>query len=341
MKNRLRLMLPPLAEVSPQSRVAWALLDRNGAVRRSGEDELRHLRHVVAARRVEAVLQPEDAIVVEIPLPPLPARRLEAAVQARVEPMALSPLEDLCIAHGPARADGSVPAAWADRRRLMAAWRMLADTGLQVDALLPLALSLPDRDTDRDRPLALPADERWQGPSSRWSLARREWQPASTTRRWRSPLRWTAAAALLWLGGLQLYAGQLRDEVRSVELAMETAVRAGLPDIDVILDPLRQARSHVDRLRLAQGRSGPDDFMPLLQATARVLGFAAGHVAALHYDTGRLTLTLTEGYTPPSDETALQRNAAAERLLVQKDGAKPHVWHISRADGVSISEIRK
>lgn len=341
MKSRLRLMLPPLAEMSPQSRIPWALLDRNGAVRRSGEVELQHLGHTVAARRVEAVLQPGDAIVIDVQLPPLPARRLDAAVQARVEPMALSPLEELCIAHGPARPDGSVAVAWADRSRLMAAWRMLADAGLKVDALFPLELILPDRDTGRDQPLTLPADERWQAPSPRWSLARREWQPASNTQRWHGPLRWMAAAAVLWLAGLQLYAGQLRDEVRLLERGMETAVRGAFPAISVILDPLRQARGHVDQLRLAQGRSSPDDFMPLMQATARVLGFASGHVASLHYDAGRLTLTLTEGYAPPSDETALQRNAAAERLLVQKDDAKAHVWHIARIDTVSTSEVRR
>ncbi|MCC2595588.1 type II secretion system protein GspL [Pusillimonas sp. MFBS29] len=331
MKSRLRLALPPLTLVAPDAVVAFALLDRNGQILRSGQLPLDQIAQAMPADHVQAILHPGDAIVIDTVLPPLPAKRLAEAVQSSVEPMALTDVADLCIAHGPRAADGSVCIAWTDRSALLKAWSQLEALGLRIKALVPFSLAVPANDPHPDQTLQLPANQRWQTPLPGWSLAQAEWRPVSTDKRWRSSVLWLAAAAVLWLAGLQIYASQLRNEVDTLTASTEAAVRAAFPSITVILDPVKQARNQLDMLRQAGGEASDDEFMPLALGAAQVLGFAEGHVAALEYEQGNLTLVLTEGYTPPSNEAALHQAAAAQSLLLAKDDQAAHTWHIRHA----------
>jgi general secretion pathway protein L len=338
MKNRLRLALPPLAHITPESIMAFALFDRDNRLLRSSELPLEQLAQAVPVEHVQAILHPGDAIVVTVNLPPLHAKRLDAAVQASVEPMALSDIADLCIAYGPRAADGSVCVAWTERRALLKAWRQLGDAGLKLSAIVPFDLALPADDLHPGQPLALPVDARWQAPLPRWSLARPEWRPASQTHRWRGAALWAGAAALLWLLGLQIYAAQLRSEAHALHVSTEQAVLTAFPYITVIIDPVRQARAQRDMLRLAGGEASEDDFMPLSLGAAKVLDFADGHVASLHYEQGKLTLVLAEGYTPPSNEAALHQAAAAQSLTLEKDDSAANTWHFQRAGARAARE---
>ena len=332
MRHHLRIALPPLATLTPHSRLAFALFDRQRRLLRSGEQALEELSTALPTRQTYAILHPGDAVVAMADVPPLPASRLDAAVRARVETMTLSDLQSLCIAHGPRQPDGRVQVAWTSRRPLLEGWQLLHEAGLNIRALVPLELALPEADPQPDQALALPVDARWQAPLPGWSLARPEWRPARHTRRWRSSLRWAAAATLLWAGGLHLYAAQLRDEVQAVQAHMEHTVRTAFPAIPVLLDPLRQTRGEVERMRLEHGQATPDDFLPLSLEAARILSFAAGHVKSLHYADGQLTLNLAEGHTPPADETAMRQAAASAGLLLDKDATHAHVWHLGRGD---------
>ncbi|MCI2809619.1 type II secretion system protein GspL [Eoetvoesiella caeni] len=340
MKSRLRLALPPLAEITPESIMAFALFDRDGRLLRSGELPLGQLAQAVPVDYVQAILHPGDAIAVTVQLPPLPAKRLDAAVQASVEPMALSAIADLCIAHGPRAADGSTTVAWTGRHALLEAWRQLDSAGLKLAAIVPLALALPGSDPHPSRPLTLPVDSRWQAPLPRWSLARPEWRPTSQMHRWRGAALWAGAAALLWLLGLQIYAAQLRGEAHALQTSTEQAVRTAFPSIPVIIDPVQQARSQRDLLRLAGGTAGADDFMPLALGAAKVLNFADGHVASLRYQNKKLTLVLAKGYTPPSDEAVLHQAAAVQSLQLEKDDGAAHTWHFQRVNSQPARETR-
>lgn len=332
MKGHLRLSLPPLAQITPEAIMAFALFDRNGRLMRSGELPLEQLANALPVDQVHAILHPHDAIVATIQLPPLPAKRMHDAVQSSVEPMALDDIANLCIAHGPHAPDGTVSVAWTDRRALMAAWQQLAHARLQIMALIPCALALPGDDPHPDMALALPVDGRWQAPLPGWSLARPEWRPKSKTRRWRGAAWWLGAAALLWLLGVNLYAAQLRGEAQTLQTNIEQALRTAFPTIGIIIDPIRQAQGQRDLLRLANGTAGDDDFMPLALGAARVLDFAEGHIASLDYKKGQLTLVLAEGYTPPANEAALQQAAAVQSLTLEKDKDAAHTWHVKRAD---------
>ncbi|TEA80024.1 type II secretion system protein GspL [Allopusillimonas ginsengisoli] len=340
MKGHLRLSLPPLAEVTPQSITAFAVLDRTGRVLRSGELSLAQLADAAAGYPVYAILHPHDAIVVNTVLPPLTAKRLHDAVQNSVEPMALEDIADLCIAHGPRAPDGNVCIAWTNRRALLAAWQQLAHAKLQIVAFVPSALALPNNDPHPDQALALPVDERWQARLPNWSLAQPEWRPITKTHHWRSAAIWAGAAALLWLLGLNLHAGRLRSEARTLQTDMVQSLRTAFPSIGIIIDPLKQAQNQRDMLRLGSGTAGGDDFMPLALGAARVLDFAEGHIASLHYEDGILTLVLAQGYTPPSNEAALQQAAATQSLTLKKDDEAAHTWHIRRAGVQELREAR-
>lgn len=337
MKPQLRLALPPLASLTAATTIPFVLLDRNGRVARSGEMSPAQLSAIAPSGRAHAILQPGEAVVATIDLPPLPARRRHAAVLGQIEPMVLDDLEDLCVAHGPRDAQGRTPVAWVSRAPLMRAWQTLHDSGLKLDAIVPFELALPAGDPAPTTPLSLPASARWAAPLPEWSLARPEWRPARQSERWRRPLAWCGVAAAVWLVGLNLYALQLRSEEQSLMQRNERAVREAFPSIPVILDPLRQARGQRDLLREGQGMTQDDAFMPLAIDTARVLSFAAGHVAALRYHDARLTLELAHGYTPPADESALRQAAAVESLSLEKDAENPGVW---RARRLSTTEER-
>ncbi|MFA5490341.1 MAG: type II secretion system protein GspL [Candidimonas sp.] len=331
MKSRLRLALPPLTELTPTSIVPFALLDRDDRLLRSGELALGDIARSVPADHVQAILHPRDSVVATVVVPPLSSKRLYAAVQSSVEPMALDPIEALCVAHGPRAPDGSVQAAWTSRSAFLRAWRLLDEAGLDVTVIVPFALAIPENDPHPSDPLSLPVGARWQAPLPRWSLARPEWRPSSPIDRWRAPLKWAGAAALLWLVGLQIHAVQLRKEINDLQTGTEQAVRNAFPGIPVIIDPVRQARAQRDMLRLADGAAGEDDFMSMASSASKVLDFADGHVRSLLYEDGQLTLVLTEGYVPPANEAGLHQAASVHSLILTKDDNVPHTWRFRPA----------
>lgn len=330
MRRHLRLALPPLLDLTLDMDVAFVLIDREGRVARAGRLPLAELGAQAGPAPVHAILHPDDAVVAGITVPPVSAQRLDAAVVGSIEPMVLSEISELCVAHGSRAADGAVTVAWTARRPLKQAWVLLAEAGLNIVAFIPQSLALPADDPRPADPLALPAGPRWLAPLPVWSLARDELRPALASGRWRRPMYWTTAAAAVWIVGLNGYAAQLGSQVQTLRQNMQDSVMRAFPSITVVIDPVRQAQSQRDALRLAQGVAADDDFMPLASATAQVLDFAQGHVRGMRYEKGVLTLTLAEGYLPPTNEAALAQSASARQLLLEKDKTQPHVWHARR-----------
>lgn len=330
MRQHLRLALPPLETFTSDAGLAFVLVDREGRAARAGELSLAQLGAQLGSEPVHAILHADDAIVATIVVPPVSSQRLNAAVAGTIEPMALSDINELCIAHGQRATDGTVTVAWAARRPLEAAWALLAEAGLNVVAFVPQSLALPAADPHPEKPLSLPAGPRWLAPLPEWSLARDELRPAAASGRWRKALYWAAAASTVWVIGLNWYAAQLGSQVNTLQKNMQNAVVQAFPQIPVVIDPVRQAQNQRDALRLAQGQAADDDFMPLALATAQVLDFAQSHVRGLQYDKGVLTLTLAEGYSPPTNEAALAQSASVKQVLLEKDENLPHVWHARR-----------
>ncbi|HUH87847.1 MAG TPA: type II secretion system protein GspL [Pusillimonas sp.] len=330
MRPHFRLALPTLDRLGTETCIAFIQVDKEGRVARAGESAPAELAALAGSSPVYALLHPNDAVVVSVTVPPVPPRNLDAAVAASIEPMILSNIEQLCIGHGPRAPDGTVIAAWTARKPLLGAWALLAQAGLNVKAFLPQSLAIQADDARPEEPLTLPAGPRWLGLLPNWSMAPENLRPASAGGRWRKAAWWGAAAAAVWVVGLNLYASNLESEVDVIRHDMQKVVKTAFPHIPTIIDPLRQAQKQRDALRLAQGVVPADDFMPLALATAQVLAFARGHVRALHYQKGVLTLELVEGYLPPDDETALVQSAAVQQLVLTKDPSRPGVWHARR-----------
>lgn len=330
MRQHLRLALPLLSDLTSDTNIAFVLVGRDGRAARSGQLPLAELGAEAGALAVCAILHPDDAVVSDITVPPVSNRRLGTAVAGSIEPMALSDVSQLCVAHSARAADGNVTVAWSARLPLVKAWALLAEAGLNIAAFIPQSLALPADDPAPAEPLGLPAGPRWLAPLPSWSLAQDELRPLSAKGQWRKPIYWSAAAVVVWAAGLNWYAVQLANEVESLQQGMQSTVVQAFPHIPVVIDPVRQAQRQLDAQRLAHGAAAEDDFMPLALATAKVLDFAQSHVRGLHYDKGVLTLTLAEGYVPPGSEAVLAQAAAIHQLQLQKDEDRPHVWHVQR-----------
>ena len=283
MKAVIRLALPALNTLTPDSLLPFALLDRQRTVLRSGELSAQALAQGMPTRHAQVILHPSDTVQLRLAVPPLASARMGAAVRALVEPMVLSAPDDLAIGHGPRRADGMLEVAWTARAPLARAWSMLADAGLQVTGIYPachIAPQAADSDAGADMhatpALALPADERWRHPAPDWSLALPELRPVSQgDGRWRMPAIYGAAAALVWIVGLNVYAGQLSREFREVNRAMQRQVTQAFPTIGIVSDPLKQARQRRDRLRAGQG-----DALAVDGVAIRVCARARAHTHA-------------------------------------------------------------
>ncbi|PLC51844.1 general secretion pathway protein GspL [Pollutimonas subterranea] len=330
MRHHLRLALPLLSDLALDTTIAFVLIDRDGRVARAGQLPLAELGAEADSVAVHAILHPDDAVVADITVPPVSTQRLSAAVAGSIEPMALSEISQLCVAHGSRAADGTVTVAWVARHSLAKAWALLAEAGLNVVAFIPQSLALPANDPRPAEPLGLPADSRWLAPLPGWSLASEELRPASASGRWRRAIYWSTAATVVWVVGLNWYAARLANEVKTLQQNMQHAVVQAFPQIPVVIDPVRQAQNQRDALRLAQGVAGDDDFMSLAITTAKVLDFAQSHVRSLSYENDVLTLILAEGYLPPANEAALAQSAAVHQLVLQKDETRPHVWKVQR-----------
>ncbi|MEG0184884.1 MAG: type II secretion system protein GspL [Stenotrophomonas sp.] len=144
MSVQLRIRLPALQRLRADSAVEWAQLHK-GQLLAHGCEALAVLgqRHPQAA--VLAGLDPHDLILLELQLPPLSGRRLQAAVQGEVEAMLLDDLQEVALAQGAQAADGSVPVAWLGQHAIAQAQQVLASCGLQLQALYPTPLLLPCR----------------------------------------------------------------------------------------------------------------------------------------------------------------------------------------------------
>ncbi|QIH07710.1 MULTISPECIES: type II secretion system protein GspL [unclassified Pseudomonas] len=151
--NRLRIALPPLAELGPseqpwQPQVDFARLDRASRVVETGRCPLGQLGALGKGARplpVECFLHPQDSLLTSIELPQLPAARIKAAVTCAAQALILGPLEQMHVAHGPRDSAGQVVLGWLPRERLQALGCELERAGLKLQGLYPApyALAVP------------------------------------------------------------------------------------------------------------------------------------------------------------------------------------------------------
>ncbi|GAB7544724.1 type II secretion system protein GspL [Cupriavidus sp. 8B] len=205
----------------------------------------------------------------------------------------------------------------------LAAWRGLAPAGdwyASPDALAQVAPSGAHpldwrawiegaQASLREPALDLAQFEFAQGRADRWNL-----------KAWRLPLALAAGLAVVQLIGMNVHWLLLRQEAQRLAAAQEQTLRSAFPQIPVVIDPPLQMRRQVEQLRLASGRSTPDDFLPL----ADRFGQAARQLApdallALEYHGHTLFATLKPG----TDTNALRNAARQSGLAMEADNSPP------------------
>ena len=136
---------------------------------------------------------------------------------------------------------------------------------------------------------------------------------------WRLPIALAVLLVVVQLVGMNARWLTLRAEQKRLDAAMRTQLQTAFPNTPVILDPPAQMRRQVEQLRLAAGKSAPEDFLPLADRFAQAAtGLAPDALLALDYHGRALTVTLKDGTDTNALRTAarnLSRGAAGVVLF--------------------------
>ena len=344
--KRLRIALPPLAELRVDSRVKWAWLER-GAVVREGHESLAQLgkgRHAV-----DCFLHPRDSLLTSLELPPLPAAKTQAAVACAAQALILGPVEQMHVAHGPRESDGRVQVGWVPKAGLERLGQVLALAQLKLRGLYPAPYALPvgaaaldegcllTRDSLQQaavHPLGLQAldmplvdaAQRWAGAVPAWGLHARLREGSKGG--WGRALACVALAALVWTVGLNLYAARQADEGLRLKALMSQQVRQAFPELPVVLNPLQQARQQLTARQTGAAADPGQRFPSLLQLVGSQLPFMVGSVDTLTFEHGRLQLALLADSRSPAAEGEWQAALAQAGFAATRDD---HGWSIAPA----------
>lgn len=203
----------------------------------------------------------------------------------------------------------------------LAAWQALAPAGIWYGdrdaAALPTLTSVRPlgwpvwiegaQASLREPSLDLAQFDFAQGRADRWNL-----------RAWRAPLTLAAALLVVHLVALNIHWLMLRGEQARLQQAQTQLLRSAFPRMPVVVDPPLQMRRQVEQLRLASGRSTPDDFLPLADRFAQAgRQLPPDALLALEYRGKTLHATLKPG----TDTNALRQAARQAGLSMEEDRA--------------------
>jgi general secretion pathway protein L len=340
--KRLRVGLPPLDQLSAESSVSFAWVDR-GAVVEEGRTSLAQL----AAMRVaaECFLHPRDSLLTSLELPPLPAAKTASAVACAAQALILGLVDHMHVAHGPRDSDGRVQVAWVPKAGLA----RLAQLPLKLRGLYPAPYALPvgaaaldegyllTRDTAQhaavhplgqqalDVPL-VDATQRWTGAVPTWGLHGHLNQRPSGG--WGRALAGVALATAIWTVGLNLYAARQVDEGQRLKALMSQQVRQAFPELPVVLNPLQQARQQLAARQSGAAADPGQRFGSLLQLAGSHLPFMVASVERLTFEQGRLHLQLLSDSRNPAAQGDWQAALTQAGVTATKDD---HGWTLAPA----------
>lgn len=340
--KRLRIGLPPLDQLTAESQVKFAWLDR-GVVIEEGYESLGQVGRNRQA--VECFLHPRDSLLTSLELPPLPAAKTAAAVACAAQALILGPVEQMQVAHGPRESDGRVQVAWVPKVGL----ERLAQLPLKLRGLYPAPFALPvgaaalddgyllTRDSLQQgavHPLGLQAldvqlvdaAQRWSGGVPHWGLHGRLRRPSTVG--WSRALACVAFATALWTLGLNLYAARQVEEGQRLKALMSQQVRQAFPQLPVVLNPLQQARQQVAARQTGAAADPGQRFTSLLQLAGSNLPFMVGSVDNLSFEQGRLHVELLADSRNPTAEGEWQAALAQAGFTASRDG---HAWTLGPA----------
>ncbi|QHF45069.1 type II secretion system protein GspL [Pseudomonas sp. S35] len=139
----LRIALPPLDSLTPDTELAFAHLDRTGRVSHTGVSTLAILGQAAQPQAVECFLHPADSVLTHLQLPPLSAAKIQAAVRCAAQALILGRSEQMHVTHSPRDADGRVFLSWLPTVVLQRLGEMLSQHRLKLRGLYPAPYGLP------------------------------------------------------------------------------------------------------------------------------------------------------------------------------------------------------
>lgn len=175
----------------------------------------------------------------------------------------------------------------------------------------------------------------WSGSGWSWTLPQGQSASRSNQPGWVRPaLGWGAAAVLVWVVGLNIYAGRVEADGMALKRQMADQVKAAFPELSVVLNPLQQARQLRDARQSGNATVVASDFPTLLRATAALLPESTGQVLRLDYRDGQLELRWRDGAALKASEVdALQGQAQERGLAVDSDAGSVRIRAAEAPDG--------
>jgi len=115
---------------------------------------------------------------------------------------------------------------------------------------------------------------------------------------WRPVRAGIMALVLLQLVGLNAYAWRQQQVLEAKRTAMSDLLKATHPGVRAVLDAPLQMQRETERLRVAAGRPGDNDFEALMGVAAAAWPDGQGPVQTLAFEAGKLTLA-APGFAEP------------------------------------------
>lgn len=150
------------------------------------------------------------------------------------------------------------------------------------------------------------------------SLAQFDW------RIWRTPVALAAACVVAALVGLNLHWAQQASEKRALRASVESKFRSAFPGAQVLVDPVLQMKRNVAALRAQNGRSGPEDFVPMAVRFAQAVGPQGQEgLAGMEFRDGKLKVRFNPAAVArPPMRDALRQACASRGLRLQFDNER-------------------
>lgn len=344
--KRLRIGLPPLDQLTLDSQLKFAWLDR-GVVLDAGDASLSQLGKTRQA--VDCFLHPRDSLLTSLELPPLPSAKTAAAVACAAQALILGPVEQMHVVHGPRDSDGRVQVAWVSQAGLEHLDQLLLQAQLKLRGLYPAPYALPVGAATLDEGYWLTRDslqqaavhplgqqglevpqvdavQRWSGAVPSWGLHGRLNRASSGG--WGRALACIALATAVWTLGLNLYAVRQVDEGQRLKGLMSEQVRQAFPELPVVLNPLQQARQQLAARQAGTAADPGQRFSSLLQLAGSHLPFMVASVDSLTFEDGRLHVGLLVDSRNPAAQGDWQAALTQAGITATRD---KHGWTLAPA----------
>jgi general secretion pathway protein L len=150
---------------------------------------------------------------------------------------------------------------------------------------------------------------------------RQRWWASIDAHLWRAPAVLALCCAMVALVGLNLQWLSMSRERARLQAELTRTFLQAFPKSQVVVDPLLQMQRQVEALRVGAGRSGPQDFGPMLARFAAALGPAGSDALSLiEYREGRLKVRFSQAAAgQPQAREALVERCARLGLRLQFD----------------------